>query len=273
MRGPGRITSQRRQRLLDQLEARGSARVADLAGAFHVSEITIRRDLDELSAAGLVERYHGGVRLAQRTGRERLFVEKDLLHAAEKEAIGSEAASRVKDEDTVLLNAGSTTLAVIRHLRRRNVRIVTNNAAAPAEFGDSEAELIVLGGEFRPRSRSLFGELAVLGLSQIHASICILGTNGVSARTGLTTSVYAETAVNRLMVERADGNVVAVADGSKVGVTSNFACVPMAQVRTLITDRSAGAEQLDAIRAAGVQVVVCPVGEPAQDEGEREAVP
>ncbi len=270
MRGSGRITSQRRQRLLDQLEVRGSARVADLAISFHVSEITVRRDLDELSSAGLVERFHGGVRLVQRTGRERLFVEKDTLHAAEKAAIGAAAAARVKDEDTVVLNAGSTTLAVIRQLRRRNVRIVTNNAAAPAEFADSGAELIVLGGEFRPRSRSLFGDLAVLALSQIHASVAILGTNGVSARTGLTTSVYAETAINRLMVERADGNVIAVADGSKVGVTSNFACVPLAKVRTLITDRSANPEQLAAIRAAGVQVVVCPVGEAAQADGTRE---
>jgi DeoR/GlpR family transcriptional regulator of sugar metabolism len=258
MRGPGKITSQRRQRLLDQLEARGSVRVSDLAAAFKVSEITIRRDLDELFEDGLIERFHGGAQLAQTTLRESLFVEKGTLHAAEKEGIGAEAAALVKEEDTVLLNAGSTTLAVLRHLRRRNVRIVTNNAAAAAEFTDALGELIIVGGEFRAKSRSLIGDLALLTLSQIHASICILGTNGVSARAGLTTSVYAETAINRLMVERSDGNVVVVADGSKIGVTSNFACVPLAQVRTLITDPSANPERLAAIRAMGVQVIVSP---------------
>jgi DeoR/GlpR family transcriptional regulator of sugar metabolism len=262
-RGPGKITAHRRQRLLDQLEARGSLRVADLATAFQVSELTIRRDLDELAGEGLVERYHGGAYLVQAAGRESLFVEKGAQHAAEKEAIGAEAAALVKDEETVLLNAGSTTLAVIRHLQARNVRIVTNNAGAPAELAEAVGELIVLGGELRKKSRSLIGDLALLTLSQIHAGLCILGTNGVSARTGLTTSVHAETAINRLMVERSDGNVVVVADGSKIGVTSNFACLPLAQVRTLITDPSASPEQLEAIRAAGVRVVVCPPGQAA----------
>ncbi len=257
MRGPGRITSQRRQRLLDQLEARGSLRVSDLAAAFRVTEITIRRDLEELAKDGLVDRFHGGARLAHTAGRESLFVEKGTQHAVEKEAIGAEAATLVKDEDTVLLNAGSTTLAVLRHLRQRNVRIVTNNAAA-VELTDAVGELIVVGGEFRAKSRSLIGDLALQTLSQIHASICILGTNGVSARTGLTTSVHAETAINRMMVERSDGNVVVVADGSKIGVTSSFACLPLVQVRTLITDPSANPEQLAAIRAAGVRVIVSP---------------
>ena len=232
--------------------------MSDLAAIFKVSEITIRRDLDELAEDGLIERFHGGAQLAQSTGRESLFVEKGTLHAAEKEAIGAGAAALVKDEDTVLLNGGSTTLAVLRHLRQRNVRIVTNNAAAAAEFTDAVGELIIVGGEFRAKSRSLIGDLALLTLAQVHASICILGTNGMSSRTGLTTSVYAEAAINRLMVERSGGNVAVVADGSKVGVTSNFACVPLAQVRTLITDQSADPQQLAAIRAAGVRVIVSP---------------
>lgn len=263
MRGSGKITSQRRQRLLDELEAKGSLRVADLAAAFRVSEITIRRDLDQLSEGGLVERFHGGAHLVQAGGLESLFVEKDAQHSPEKDAIGAEAAALVKDEDTVLLNAGSTTLAVIRHLRGRNVRIVTNNAAAPAELTEVGPELILLGGELRKKSRSLIGDLALMALSQIHAAVCVLGTNGVSARTGLTTSVYAETAINRLMVERSDGNLVVVADGSKIGVTSNFSCVPLAQVKTLITDPSANPEQLAAIQGAGVRVIVSPVGQAA----------
>ena len=183
-------------------------------------------------------------------------MDKALQHAAEKDAIGAQAAALVKADDTVLLNAGSTTLAVMRHLRRRHIRIVTNNAAVAADFTDAMGEIIILGGALRARSRSFVGDLAVLMLSQIHASLCILGANGVSARTGLTTSVYEETAINRLMVERSDGNVVAVADGSKIGVTSNFVGVPLAQVRTLITGPSADPQHLAAIRAAGVQVIL-----------------
>jgi DeoR/GlpR family transcriptional regulator of sugar metabolism len=253
---PGRITTFRRQRLLDQLEQQGTVRVADLAATFRVSDITIRRDLDELAGQGRIERFHGGARLAGQSAQETNFEDKGRLHTWEKDAIGAAAAELVKDEDTVFLNAGSTTLSVLRHLRRRSVRVVTNNAAAPAEIGGSNVELILLGGEFRPRSCSLFGDLTMLALAEFHASVCILGTNGVSVRTGLTTSVYAEAAINRLMAQRCEGDVVVVADGSKVGATSSFACVPLPKVKVLITDGSADSAEVAAIRGAGVRVVV-----------------
>lgn len=257
MSGFGRITSQRRQRLLNLLE-KGPLRVADLAGAFDVSEITVRRDLDELVEEGLVERFHGGARLVGAPVPETSFAEKPLLHTHEKESIGGFVAELIRDDDTVFLNAGSTTLSVLRHLHGHKVRVVTNNAAAPAEMkGDSELELILVGGLYRPKSSSLYGDLAVMTLSQIHASCCVLGTNGVSARTGLTSSVYGETVINRLMVERCQGKVIVVADGSKIGVTSSFACVPLDKISMLVTDSSADPDELEAIRARGVEVMVC----------------
>jgi DeoR/GlpR family transcriptional regulator of sugar metabolism len=157
MRGPGQITSQRRQRL-DQIEGRGSVRVSELAAALQVSELTIRRDLDELSEEGLVERFHGGAQLAHASRRDSLFVDKALQHAAEKEVIGAQAAALVKADDTV----GSATLAVMRRLRRRHVRIVTNNAAVAADFTDAMGEIIILEGALRARSRSLVGDVAGL---------------------------------------------------------------------------------------------------------------
>jgi DeoR/GlpR family transcriptional regulator of sugar metabolism len=257
--GAGKITTQRRLKYLSQLEKHGSVRVVDLAQAFNVSEITVRRDLDELSREGLIERFHGGARLLERLGQETLFEDKPMLHALEKDIIGAAAANCVKDDQTVLLNGGTTSLAILRHLKDRNIRIVTNNAAAAAELGDSAAELILLGGQYRHKSRSLYGDLALQALSQVHASLCILGSNGVSARTGLTTSVYAETAINRMMVERCKGEVIVVADGSKIGVTSNFSGVPLDQISTLITDNTADKNELDALRAAGLKLIICPV--------------
>jgi DeoR family fructose operon transcriptional repressor len=257
MKGSGRVTSQRRQKLLSQLERQDSVRISDLATTFQVSEITVRRDLDDLAEKGLLERFHGGARwLARPKPDETSFEEKPYLHAAEKDAIGAAAAALVKSEDTVLLNGGTTTLAVLRHIKQTNVRIVTNNTAATNEVSGTDIELILLGGEYRAKSRSLFGDLATLTLSQIHASVCILGANGVSARTGLTTSVYPEAAINRLMAERCNGNVIAVTDGSKIGVTSNFASVPLIGVKILITDESANPDELAAIKAAGVQTII-----------------
>lgn len=260
VKGSGRVTSLRRQKLLDQLEGQDALRVSDLAKGFKVSELTIRRDLDELVEKGLVERFHGGARLLDRFKLETPFQEKPYFYAAEKEAIAAAAAQFVKEDETVLLNGGTTTLAVLRHLRRHNIRIVTNNAAAPTEIGDSNIELILLGGEYRPKSRSLFGDLTTLALNQIHASTCILGTNGISANTGLTTSVYPEAAINRLMAEHCMGNLIVVADGSKIGVTSNFDSVSLSKVKVLITDSSANQDELAAIRGSGVKTIICTTG-------------
>lgn len=257
MSGLGRITSQRRQRLLNQLEL-GPARVTDLAEAFGVSEITVRRDLEDLAEEGLVERFHGGARLTVTPVQETSFADKPSQHAREKEMIGTVIARFIKDDDTIFLNAGTTTLSVLRHLKGRKVRVVTNNAAAPAEVSaNTDVELILVGGLYRAKSNSLYGDLAEMTLSQIHASVCVLGTNGVSAKTGLTSSVYGETVINRLMVERCLGKVIVVADGSKVGITSSFSCVPLNKIAVLVTDHSADADELEAIRAAGVEVVVC----------------
>lgn len=264
MKGSGQVISQRRQRLLDQLEQRGTMRVSDLAEILSCSELTIRRDFDEFAAQGLIERFHGGARIVDQLKRETPFDDKPYLCAAEKDAIGAAAAEFVKDDDTVLLNGGTTTLAVLHHLKGRRIRVITNNAAATSEIGDSGIELIVIGGEYRPKSRSLFGDLALVTLSQIHASICILGTNGVSARTGLTTSVYSEAAINRLMADHCTGNVIAVADGSKVGVTSNFASNPLSKINVLITNSSASQDELAAIRAAGVRTIICPTKNPSE---------
>ncbi|HET7839406.1 MAG TPA: DeoR/GlpR family DNA-binding transcription regulator [Rectinemataceae bacterium] len=256
MRGSGRIIAQRRQKLIQLLEREGGSKVLELRERLGVSEITIRRDLEELADEGLVERYHGGARLKDRPVMELLYEDKSLLHAATKNAIGAAAAALVSERSTILLNAGSTALAVLHHLRDRSLRVVTNNAAAPAEIGGSNVELILLGGEYRAKSRSLFGDFAALTLSQVHASMCILGVNGVSAKTGLTFSVYTEAAINRLMAERCNGEVVVVADGTKVGTTSNFACVPISRVHVLVTDASADPQELAAIEASGVRVIV-----------------
>lgn len=256
------MTSSRRQKLLSMLDGRESLRVSDLAEAFQISEITIRRDLDELVELGLIERFHGGARLVGQTRRETVFAEKPHLFAAEKDAIGAAAAEFVRSGDTVLLNGGTTTLAVLRHIRHLDIRIVTNNAVAPTEVGENGAELILLGGEYRAKSCALIGDLTALNLQQIHGTVCFLGANGVSAQTNLTTSVYAESTVNRLMAAHCNENVIVVADHSKIGVTSNFASLPLSQVKVLITDEDADVDELCAIRAAGVQVLTRPV-EPA----------
>lgn len=259
MGSSGRMTSARRQKLIEQLASRDIVRVVDLAEQFRVSEITVRRDLDELAEQGLVERFHGGARLiAPRSGVDAGV----RSHEAEKRRIAAAAARFVKPGDTVLLSGGTTTLAVFREISHMDVRIVTNNAMIIGELDDdTQAELFVLGGEYNRRTRALNGDLTNLTLNQIHGTICFLGTNAISQTTGLTSSIYAAASINRLMAAQCKGNVIVVADASKIGETSHFVSLPLGQVRVLVTDADADPGELAAYRSNGIEVLICPSGE------------
>jgi DeoR family transcriptional regulator, fructose operon transcriptional repressor len=254
----GRMTSARRRKLLEQLETNEFVRVADLAEFFHISEITVRRDLDELAEQGLIERFHGGGRLI---GRQPVAANAALpTHERQKQAIAAAAARFVHPGDTVMLSGGTTTLAVFREISRMDVQIITNNAMILAELNDATvARLFVLGGEYNPKTRALNGDLTNLTLNQIHGSICFLGTNAMSQQTGLTSAIYVAATINRLMAAQCEGNVVVVADASKIGATSHFVSLPLSKIRTLVTDDGADPTELAAYRSSGIETVVCPI--------------
>jgi DeoR/GlpR family transcriptional regulator of sugar metabolism len=253
----GRMTVARRQKLLEQLRANEFVRVPELAALLRVSEITVRRDLDELAEQGLIERFHGGARLLAQPQRA-AGAPPTAATDHKKAIIAAAAAKFVRPGDTVLLSGGTTTLAVFRAIAHMEVRIVTNNAMIIGELdGGANAELFVLGGEYNRKTRALNGDLTNLTLNEIHGDICFLGTNAISQKNGLTSSIYAAATVNRLMANQCKDNVVVVADASKIGATANFVSLPLARVRTLITDSHADPGELAAYRAAGMEVLVC----------------
>jgi len=167
MKASGRIIAQRQQKILDFLGARGEARVAELSEGLGVSEITIRRDLDFFFGNGVIERFHGGARLVKKSVTESKFEGKGSLHADEKEEIGARAADLIADGQTIFVNAGSTTLCLLRRLADRSVRVITNNAAAVSAKKQPGVELILTGGEYREQSRSLVGEFALRTIKEI----------------------------------------------------------------------------------------------------------
>jgi len=248
----------RRARLLGALQQSEIVRVPELADSLNVSEITIRRDLDDLAAQGVIERFHGGARLLARL--EPALQQKPLAgDDSRKKRIAVEAARFVNPGDTVMLSGGTTTCAVFREIAAMEVRIVTNNAMIIGEMNErSRAELFVLGGEYNRRTRALNGDLTNLTLKEIHGAICFLGTNAISQKTGLTSTIYAAAVVNRLMAEQCERRVV-VADASKVGATANFRSLPLTQVQRLVTDSDADPAEIAAFRGAGIEVTLCDV--------------
>lgn len=248
------VSNYRHRKILEMVYERRAVAADELAREFGVSRITIRRDLQALADEQLLRRTRGGAQRLPDQQLESLFESKDRTARREKVAIGRAVAALIPEHETVFLNGGSTTLEVMRQLEGRQLRVVTNNAACLGLDLGPGIELIVLGGEYRPQSRSLVGPLTVAALRTVYAGITVLGINGVSVKRGCTTAVQPETAVNQAMLANTSGQVVMVADHHKLGSVSSFLTCPIDRVDLLVTDWRAPAGLCEELAAAGPKV-------------------
>lgn len=250
------VILQRREKILSQLLNKGEVYVKDLCQLFGTSEITIRRDLHDLEQRGLLKRFHGGAKTKQRNQEVAYFEDKRTSKRHEKDLIADALASMIEPGSTVFFNAGTTTLAVMSRIKDHNVRVITNNAMAPSVLAGGACEFICTGGEYQDRTKAFCGDLSTFIISKVYADICILGVNGVSMSGGVTTNVYNETQLNEIMSKRCQGKTIIAADGSKIGKTFCFTCMPLTQVDILVTDNTADMDEIKKIKQLGLEVIV-----------------
>ncbi|MWR36304.1 DeoR family transcriptional regulator, partial [Helicobacter pylori] len=156
-------TEDRRRKIVELLEQRGSVLVEDLAAEFQVSQMTIRKDLTELEGRGLLHRTHGGATYTHKSLFNPSFREKIHLQQAEKQAIVKAALEHIEEGDTLILDADSTTLTLVRLMKRyfRSLYIITNSIPIASELVDTHFELLLTGGQVRHHSMALIGPAAV----------------------------------------------------------------------------------------------------------------
>jgi DeoR family fructose operon transcriptional repressor len=251
------LPAERRQLILAGLTSAGAVRVDELSRSLGVSEMTVRRDLDAMEAEGLLERTHGGAIALKPVTGERRYRDKDEENRGAKEAIGRLAAEMVGENETVLINSGSTTRYSLAYLaRRKDIRIITNNVAAVAELPeDCEAEILLLGGRFRNTSGCVVGDWAVRLLEDLAPSRAILGADGISLKEGVSSPIPEEAALTRLMIERTRGPVVIVADAAKIGKICGFRIVDLSEISELLTDGEADSHWVEDFAGTGVKVI------------------
>jgi len=254
----GALPGRRRALLTAFIDEHGQATVVELADAFSVSADTVRRDLDWLAKRGAVSRTYGGaVTVAGLAATDTSFSDRSSVHRDEKHAIASAAAERIADGETVILNGGTTTLAVAKALDvRRNLTIVTNHLRIPAAVPPAAVrDVYLLGGSCRPASHVTIGPVTFPGTEGISADVAVIGVGGVAARAGFTTTNLQEAQMMAEMIASAQRTIV-VADSSKFGRSAFAHIVRLEAVGILITDRKPDPELLDALSAAGVGVIV-----------------
>jgi DeoR family transcriptional regulator, aga operon transcriptional repressor len=254
------VSGKRQRRMTQILEAlseRGSASFADLADDLGVSPATVRRDLADLAAQRLLVRTHGGASVLE--SRNELPVSlRDTRNSDAKRAIAIAVADIVpRQRYAVALSGGSTTAHVARALSGHDDLTIVTNSLSIAQLVTvyPQLKVVMTGGILRSESLELVGVLAENTFKAVNVGMAILGTDGISAAGGVTTYDETEARTNNSMVVHAQRTIV-VADGSKIGRLTLAQVAPIDQVWMLVTDSSADAAELDAIRQAGVKVLV-----------------
>jgi DeoR family fructose operon transcriptional repressor len=247
------LAETRRRHLLDLISRRGFATLTELVEALAVSESTVRRDLEVLDQAGAVKRTHGGAVYSAEVRAMPAFDERTTTAAAEKRAIGKLAASLIQDDETVLLDGGTTTLEVARALLGRPLQVVTNSLPiAQLLASGKETDLILIGGYVYPRTGVAMGPLAIASMQGIRVRTAILGAGGVTAE-GVFNSNSLLVETERQMMECAQ-EVMLVADRSKFGRLALSKLCGLDALDRAVVDAGLAEEFRAVLDAAGVQL-------------------
>jgi len=252
------LTEQRRRRVLDLVDQDGQATVADIAKRFSISAVTARGDLDTLASIGAVVRSHGGAVRRLEAAQDYPLRTKEAIHREEKVRIGRAAAELIKAGETVILDSGTTTAEIARHLKLskiQSVTVITNALNIAAELMDAPGiSLIMIGGLMRPVSCSFVGPQAEAMMNEVHADRLFLAVDGFDLENGPSTPDVLEAQLNNVMI-RSAREVNVVADFSKLGRRSVSKIGPFESIKRLITDSRATSEFTGALRAKGIEVI------------------
>ncbi len=251
-----KLLSPEREKLIVDSLSGGIRTISELSSKLGVSEATVRRDLQSLEERRLVRRVHGGAEPVRRGGAgELLFNEKTSLHANEKELIAERALDYIQDNDAIFLDGGSTVLALARKLKhRKNLTVVTNSLMAASELMETNHRLILLGGEFRARSRTLVGPLTSRILESLAIHTAFLGTMGFTVESGVSTSDPNEAYTKELVMKRAD-QVILLSDSSKLGTPSLAASGSTEDIDLIITDDHVSGDLIDKLAKKHIEVI------------------
>jgi DeoR family transcriptional regulator, aga operon transcriptional repressor len=255
---PRVLTEQRRRNLLDIVDHEGQVTVADLVSRFSISAVTVRSDLDALAKNGAIVRSHGGAIRRLEANQDYPLRAKETLHHNEKVRIGRAAAELVKPGETIILDSGTTTAEVARHIKKLKTHpltVITNALNIASELTDSpDITLIMIGGLLRPVSCSFVGPQAEAMMNEFHANRLFLAVDGFDLDNGPSTPDVLEAQLNNLMI-RAAKEVNVVADSSKLGRRSVSKIGPLERISRLITDDHAAHEFTEGLRKKGIEVI------------------
>lgn len=254
------LQDERHRAILEHVAKQGKITIGEICELFDVSDMTARRDLRLLDRQGLLRRVHGGALSSLGRSYEPPYNLRATVAVEAKQAIGKKAAELVLDGDSIALDVGTTTLEIARSLNNKhNLTIVTASLPIANEIAsnfslDSEVRLILTGGIIRPREFSMVGHIPENTYADLHVDKAFIGIGGLSIQDGLTEYNLEDALVKRQLLKSAQENIV-VAEGTKFGRTTFAAVGSLSEIQTIITDKSAPEDVVNALKEIGITVI------------------
>ncbi len=249
------VSTDRQEEIQRLLRKHGHLTVSDLAQRCRVSDMTIRRDLKAMAALGLVQREHGRALFHQHSSSGEIFWDRLGEAEREKSLIGRLAAGLVDQKESIILDAGTTTLAVARALTQECV-VITNSLPIAGSLGNNPNMTVILtGGELRGDTNALVGPLARDCFKGFNADKLFLASTGVSIERGLSTTNMLESEVKQAMIKAAK-EVILVAHSKKIGQVYYHTFAQWDKVHVVITDPLIPEQVRKELESLGVKVLV-----------------
>ncbi len=246
---------ERQKRIEEYLLKTEFASLDELSEQVDASVSTVRRDLTLMEALGVLRRTHGGARVANPKSDEFTFSARDTHHLGEKDAIGRACADLIQPNQTVIIDAGTTTFHVAKFLEPKSPQIITNSLpVANLYSATNRIEVVVSGGVIYPRLGVLVGPLAVEAFSKIRADVAIMSSGGISME-GVSNSHGLLIEIQRAMISAAK-KVIFCLDHSKFGRQSLSMLCDLDTIDTIVTDAAAPADLVTQFRQRGIEVII-----------------
>jgi len=251
------LPEQRRRRILEFLQAEEAVDVVSLAVRLDVSAATIRRDLQQLEVAGSLTRTHGGAVGFGSTAFEPSYTQKEQVQWAEKMMIASRASLLIADGDVVVIDSGSTMLALARAIKRKHdLTVITTDLKVALELADvSSFDVIVTGGLVRAGLYSMVGNGSETFLSQFHANHAFMSADALSLEMGVSNATLLEVDVKRAVIA-ASSSVTLLVDNTKFDRKSLVRVADLSAFHRVISDGELPIEVRERYAKNGIDILI-----------------
>lgn len=249
--------AERHKYIIDTLNKEGFIKVADIANALNITTVTARKDLKQLEEKGLLYRTHGSASPANPHIGDRTVVEKEKIRIMEKNRIGMAAARLIEENDSVIMNSGSTICAFAEQIETQTpLRIVSSSLKVSLILGEKEnISILQLGGTYRNRSMSVIGSYTLSLLEKITCSKFFLGVDGVDPEFGVTTSNLEEAELNIAMMN-ASLKTIVLCDSSKFGRKGFGKICTLDKIDIIVTDSGISESMKGLLEEQGIQLII-----------------